>query len=190
MNKVNDGSRSIIGSVSNSAVKFSLKKWIDSGFNEKCVLIGGLAYSYYARPRETQDIDFLYLHKDDIPQFVPGFKRNRPSAFTENVKQVEIEVCTPALFPNVPMTLAKKVFDTAVMSSGLNIASIEGLIALKLCAGRTRDDGDIVELLKVKPEAKLSDWHLTEIQLAKLIALKVRAVQEVIEEQEIQNRSL
>ena len=80
----NDGFRSIYESVIPKEVLVALDDWKNSN-NKDCVLIGGLALSYYIRPRYTEDIDLIFLTEDDIPETVYKFRRNRKHSF-EHIK--------------------------------------------------------------------------------------------------------
>lgn len=75
-------------------VNRALSKWIKGKTEHLApgVLIGGLALSFYSPPRETTDIDLLFLSDEQIPEKVDGFKRHRPHGFEEKKTQVEVEV--------------------------------------------------------------------------------------------------
>lgn len=57
------------------------------------------------------------------------------------------------------------------------MAGIESLIALKLHAGRLKDQADIVELLKVH-QVDMKDWPLTQAQINKFAELQHIAAEE------------
>lgn len=180
-NGPNDGSRSLEDSIIVPEVKHAVNVWKKSSSKSKPVLIGGLAYSYYAKPRATTDVDFLYLQENDVPESVDGMKRIRPSAFQDNKTHVEVEVLTNKTL-HLPQHILNKVFKTAKDVGSVRIASPEGLIALKLYAGRAKDYGDIVELMKaVSVELSLDDWHLDQPQKLKLKELVSQAKKEISE---------
>ena len=164
-------------------VSHALMAWIKAKLpaNESGVLIGGLAMSFYARPRETTDVDLLFLRKSDIPEQVAGFKRYRPGAFRENTTHVDIEVTTPDSF-DLPQAVVDKVFDTAILHDGIRVASREAMVVLKLYGADTprrefKDLADIVAILEVQP-VNLSAWTslLKPHHLSKFADAKVRAV--------------
>jgi len=136
-------------------VQHALEAWVTANKElSRGVLIGGLAMSFYTKPRYTEDVDILFLSVKDIPETVAGFKRYRPGAFEENKTQVSIEVVTPASFTLMPDAVADKVFRSAVAFGNLKVASREGMIALKLCSAqdkrrKLKDLADVVELLDV-----------------------------------------
>ena len=157
-------------------VGHALNKWNAYSHRHglKCVLIGGLALSFYAKPRATEDVDILFLELSDVPDTVPGFKRHRTMAFQEDDTHVEIEL-VGHLTIDVPDALVKKVFATAVNHDGLKVASLEGMVALKLygAANSTRrmhrDLADVVAMLERAPELDMSGWplnieHLTALE--------------------------
>ena len=76
----NDGTRTLFESTMSAEVVSALTDWQKAKVHD-CVLVGGLALSFYVRPRFTSDADFLFLATDNIPMFVDRFKRNRPVAF-------------------------------------------------------------------------------------------------------------
>lgn len=138
-------SRPLIESIIVPEVTAALKKWIGSG-NIPGVLIGGLALSFYAKPRYTADIDVLFLSDQDIPSQISGFKRIRSHSFQHNNTHVEVEVLSPS-FLGLPEGLVQKVTETAIDSSGMRVASPSGLVALKLFRNTLKDDADIQDLL-------------------------------------------
>lgn len=165
-------------------VQHALAKWIQvttQGYNPG-VLIGGLAMSFYAKPRTTEDVDLLYLHSTDIPHedSVPGFKRYRKGAFRENSTHVDIEVTTPESFVDLPVHVAQKVVKTAVKYDGVSVASREGMIALKLCSAfapkrKSKDSADIVQLLQGHLDLSMSHWGLEPKHLELLEAIRIEA---------------
>ena len=145
MNDVNDGSRSLNESIISPEVLNALNDWIDNQESE-CVLIGGLALSFYIKPRYTMDVDILFLSKNDIPEKVEGFKRHRKSALQHNKTHVEIELITPEII-NTTHGLIKKVFETSILRNGIRIASPSGIVALKLGRFNLQDQADIAALV-------------------------------------------
>jgi hypothetical protein len=145
------------------------------------VLIGGLALSFYRTPWATQDVDILLLHESDIPVAVDGFKRVRPHTFRENGTHVEVELVTPSLI-DLPTAVASKVFNTAVTHDGIRVASLEGMIALKLYGSNSlrRELGDLADIVamleRLDTFPSMSDWHLSATQLAKYEDAKRRSL--------------
>lgn len=182
--KPNDGTRSVYASSVAPEVAETLKLWernLPTQFKNKCVLVGGLALSYYAKPRYTEDADFLFLEEKDIPTEVNGFRKPpKRKAFEEKKTQVLVETITPHSFkPPIPDSIAKKVMDTAVQKGSLRIASLEGLVALKLCSSRLRDYADIVDLLNSTDSTPdMSNWHLDSTKLSKYKELTRQAESE------------
>jgi hypothetical protein len=127
-------------------VAAALKDWKANSPNTG-VLIGGLALSFYVKPRTTQDVDVLYLSADRIPASVSGFKRTRDSAFQHNRTHVEVEVITPELIKTNPALIAK-VIETAKMQDGVAVASPAGLVAMKLGRLSLMDKADIGQLIE------------------------------------------
>jgi hypothetical protein len=160
MRHINDSehTRTLFESVMMPEVVMALQDWIRGGAHG--VLIGGTALSYHVRPRFTQNLDVLFLQSSDIPALISGFKRTRPSAFQHNKTHVEVEVVsaskpTSGSFwgrapegTNLPPEIANFVYQTAIPSNGLKVASESGIVAMKLFRLSLQDQADIVALIK------------------------------------------
>jgi hypothetical protein len=142
----NDGFRSLYESVIYPEVIKALDDWKRFG-PDNCVLIGGLALSYYVKPRPTEDIDLIFLSEEDVPKEVYRFKKNRKHSFEHTSTGVEIETLTPEHLKRT-RGMFKKVFDTAIESDGIKVASPLSIIALKLGRFNLYDRADIVKLIK------------------------------------------
>lgn len=141
----NDGSRSLFESVMVPEVVKALKDWIAGGGTG--VLIGGVALSYYVTPRYTQDVDFLFLDANAIPESVRGFKRHRSNAFEHRETGVEIEAVSPGNV-TVPIEVIERIVEAAVDRDGVRVASPSGLVAGKLFRFKTQDRADIEALIE------------------------------------------
>lgn len=166
-------------------VQHALLSWLKAktGTTTSGVLIGGLAMSFYSKPRYTEDVDLLFLKRSDIPSEVQGFRRNRPGAFEEEQTQVEIEVTSHESFSTTPASIVAKVIETAKDHGGLKVASLEGLIALKLCAAENpkrmlKDLGDVETLIGANLSVTMKGWPLTSKQQARFKAIKNRLQKE------------
>lgn len=161
----NDGTRLLTESVISPEVLLALKDWIKNN-QTNCVLIGGLALSYHGVPRYTQDVDVLYPNRYAIPVEIVGFKQHRGGAFQHNKTHVEVEVVSPESFTTISSDLVQAVFITSKRVEGIQIASREGLIALKAEANRkgskhAQDIADIMHLLEIGP-VDMSAFPLTQ----------------------------
>jgi hypothetical protein len=140
-------------------------------------LIGGLATSYRSQPRFTKDVDFLLA----IPQLVlpalledlerRGFQFEM-AATMRAWTQHHMAVLT---FHGVRVDLLKSVIpaythvldhatDERWFDQPMRIASVEGLILLKLLAFRTQDQLDIENLVDANRTGIGLDWLRTEWQ--------------------------
>ena len=169
MKSPNDGNRTLLESVVYPEVIKALEDWMNSDV-KNCVLIGGVALSYYVVPRMTQDIDMFFLSKEDIPLYLNGFKRTRNGAFQHNKTHVEVEVVTPQ-YINMREELAIKIFETSIKIDNIYIASPEGLIASKLGRFSYQDRADIQNLL-LSQKIDLSNFNLTEEEIHKFNMIK------------------
>jgi hypothetical protein len=164
----NDGSRSLYESILYPEVVSALNDWISLGVKD-CVLIGGVALSYYVKPRTTEDVDILFLSKDDIPTTLVNFKRTRLGAFQHNKTHVEIEVVTPETI-NLPIDIAKKIFTTSNESNGIRVASPSGIIACKLGRFNRRDQADIEDLI-LSQEIDMTPFNLRPEELERYYSI-------------------
>lgn len=148
LNEPNDDnlSRPLLESIVAPEVTVALRNWIGSA-DIPGVLIGGLALSFYVKPRQTMDVDVLYVTDQEIPETIPRFKKVRPHTFQHNQTHVKVEVLS-ANFLKISEQLVKKVIETSVESNGMKIASKSGLVALKLQRGKLQDQADIVALIQ------------------------------------------
>lgn len=159
LNKVNDGTRSLLESMAIPEIEQVLRDWINSEHSGKGVLIGGCAVSYYGRPRATTDVNVMYAHSTDIPTAVPKFKRTRVGSFQHNDTHAEVEVISPQTI-NISTELAQKVYDTAISIDNYRVASPSGIVALKLQRLRNNDIGDIVAMINTS-KVDLDGWPLS-----------------------------
>lgn len=163
------GNYTVIEASMMSEVAEALSDWPDK---EHCVLIGGLAVSFYCKPRATQDVDFLCLVKPSI--LSDKFKLIRPHAYLHKTTHVEIETLT-STFLSIPTVLAQKVFDTARLDTeGFRVASPEALVVLKTFRWNYQDMHDIESLFKVL-DGNLKSWPLTNDSLSKLTSLLLKS---------------
>jgi len=160
----NDGFRSLYESVIHPAVIDTINDW-KFACKSNYVLVGGLALSYYLKPRETEDIDLIFLSYDDIPDKVFGFKRTRPHAFTHIRHHVEVELLTPEHL-KISKSRFEVVFDNSILSDGVKVASPLSLIVMKLNRYSKQDRVDIYNLILYCKENEMSldvsDYNLNE----------------------------
>lgn len=149
-------------------VNKALQHWgqIEDAYKEG-VLIGGIAVSMYSRARSTEDIDILYREESDVPDNLTGFRKFRAHSFRHNQTHVEVETLTPD-FLRIPKSIVNRVFDTAVQMGTLRVASVEGIIALKLVSNRHKDMSDVITLLQHNPNIDMSSWNLDMLMQDKL----------------------
>ena len=158
----NNGNRSVFDSIFSPQVLLAFTEWFKNT-ESKSVLIGGLALSFYAKPRFTADVDLLFLHQGDAPQQVKGFKKTREHAFTHLDTHVEIELLDSA-YLELSTNLVAHIFATAVVNQGIKIASREGLIASKLKRFSRQDQADIEAVFLSK--ITLDNWPLSSKEQA------------------------
>ena len=152
-------------------VDAAFNDWIKNTTNYNQVLIGGMALLTHSinRDRTTQDVDFLFLSREDIPGEVYGFKRHRNNAYQHSKTHVEIETLTSDTI-NVLPEIVELVFKNSYIKDGYRIASPSSIVALKLGRFTDIDEKDIISLIdnydinidEFKPylsEIALENWN-------------------------------
>lgn len=165
---INNGFRTLMESIIPNEVILTLRDWKDNYSNNNYVMIGGLAMSYYNRPRYTEDVDLIFLSDDEIPNNVLKFRKNRRHSFEHIKTGVEIETLSPYSI-NKDEYFFKAIFDDCIETDGIKIASPVSLIALKLGRFNNTDKSDISFLYKYcieqDIEIDLTKYKLSEIEL-------------------------
>lgn len=189
LSTANYGKNNVADTIVSDAVRKTLIRWCNATRNHGTI-IGGIAFSFYARPRATMDIDTVFLQETDVPTEVSGFKKIRRHCFMDKISHVEVEVLTPAVI-NVSPDLVKKVIELSFVDKhGIHVASVASIIALKLgrCSGQDR--ADIINLMKLAMKETgqvvdnamidVSSFNLSEDFLEKYRQLLELAVEEKI----------
>lgn len=146
----NDGTRSIFESILVDPVYHTFKRWCNEVDLADFVLIGGLALSYHGKPRTTANVNVLFSAYDKIPSYVDGFKTVvRSNSFIDREQNIAIRVSAPDA-TNLPPHIVMKIHETAVIESGVRIASPSGLVVSKLGRFSWQDKFDIAQLLQLK----------------------------------------
>lgn len=165
---INSGFRSLFESVIPNEVIQALRDWKDNYKENNYIMIGGLAMSYYDRPRYTEDIDLIFLSYEDIPDSVYKFRKSRKHGFEHLKTGVEIETLQPETI-NKDRKFFDTIFNDSIESDGIRIASPVSLIALKLGRFIERDKNDIINLYRYcienNIEIDLSKYNLSEKEL-------------------------
>ena len=166
---INNGFRTLMESIIPNEVILALRDWKDNYNSNNYVMIGGLAMSYYNRPRYTEDVDLIFLSDDEIPNSVFKFRKNRRHSFEHIKTGVEIETLSPE-YINKDKDFFKVIFDNCIETDGIKIASPVSLIALKLGRFNNMDQTDIQFLYKYciehDIEIDLSKYKLSETELS------------------------
>ena len=140
------------------------------------LLIGDLALSFYAKPRYTDRVEVLYPEPSSIPGGVVGFTRHHKGVLQDDASEIEVWTLTPDAL-HIPEAIAQRIFHSAYdVRDGLMVASLEGMIVLKLYASDNRRFqyqalGDIGSMLENNPQitaASFDGWSLSEFHLDKL----------------------
>jgi predicted nucleotidyltransferase len=164
----NNGFRSLYESIIPNEVIMALRDWKDNHTDQNYVLIGGLALSYYLKPRYTEDVDLIFISPSEIPKSVYKFRRNRPHSFEHIRTGVEVELLTPE-YMDRPVNFFDIIFNNSIISDGIKVASPESLIALKLRRFNNKDINDIIELYKYMNENNMSinldKYELSDIEM-------------------------
>jgi len=156
-NMVNDGTRTLSESIVVWEVGVAFDDFVKATKDEHFVLIGGLALSFYVKPRTTTDVDVLFLSDGDIPASLDKFNHHS-GAFEHKMTGVEVEVLSPTAI-NLPQHIAEHIFATARKVDGVKIASPAGLVVSKLGRFNRQDQADIESLLKYE-KFNIDEYHV------------------------------
>ena len=137
------------------------------------MLIGGLALSFHVKPRAVQEVEFLFLRADTVPDRVLGFEPVRPGAFLHTGTAVEVKIVVPET-AGQPTALFEKVVEAEVESDRMRVASALGLAALLLRRADLQDKADVVALIKTGRVA-VSDFPLSSLKKVGLYRTLVAA---------------
>ena len=121
-------------------------------------IVGGMAVNAHRHQRTTKDVDFL-LTSEGLASFVRQFVSadfepvaGHPRRFVDRATGITFDVLVTGLFPGSgkPGPIAypdpEKVSETIDDAKVLRLST---LIELKLAAGRYKDFGDVVELIRI-----------------------------------------
>ena len=165
---INNGFRTLMESIIPNEVILALRDWKDNYINNNYVMIGGLAMSYYNRPRYTEYVDLIFLSDNEIPNNVFKFRKNIKHSFEHIKTGVEIETLSPCSI-NKDEYFFETIFDDCIETDGIKIASPVSLIALKLGRFNDTDKSDISFLYKYciehDIEIDLTKYKLSEIEI-------------------------
>jgi hypothetical protein len=104
------------------------------------VVIGGIAVQHHGYERQTEDIDVLLTHEDRDQLSDQGLVEVGPDG--ERLTEL----------PGVDVLYEGDYWDNpspdVVRKPGTHLPTLEGLILMKLKADRSRDQGDLTELIK------------------------------------------
>lgn len=121
-------------------------------------LVGGMAVNAHRHPRTTRDVDFLIT-----PQGMASFLRTyvpaefepcagQPRRFLDRITGVTFDFLVTGRFPGSGQPGPIAYPDPESVSETIDstrVVSLATLIELKLAAGRHKDLGDVVELIRV-----------------------------------------
>jgi hypothetical protein len=137
-------------------------------------LAGGLAVSAWSRPRWTKDVDFVV----DVTAFDVS-----PSGIVSFKQGIPLQVRGIAVDQILPKEKEEHLFDALrnpVISDGIPILPVEALVYMKLEAGRFKDIGDVVEILRSGADRSSIEAYLEDYAPNLLIKLG-RAIKEADE---------
>lgn len=126
--------------------------------NISYTLLGGMAVNAHQCARTTGDVDLL-LSGAGLAEFVrvvlpETFQRvaNHPRRFLDPTTGVTFDILISGLFPGSgkPGPIAyPNPAEQCELIEGIRVLKLEPLVELKLAAGRYKDMGDVVELIRI-----------------------------------------
>lgn len=125
-------------------------------------IVGGLAVGVHGWPRMTMDVDFLLPPGFDISSLLKGKSRSLLAtgyaARTTIARGVRIDFLTPDA--DGPMAFLQSAVDEALDAQGVPVIDLPALVAMKLHAGRQRDQADVVEMLKASDDLDAAEAEI------------------------------
>ena len=124
----------------------------------KPILVGGMAVVYWARDRQSgDDTDCMFLTESRLLQrkstYLEKFRQITPHIIEHKETRTILDLLSLKII-NLPDTYLSYIYSNSIIDSGIRIASIEGLILMKLSSGRRNDLVDI-EMLLENPKCDL-----------------------------------
>lgn len=157
----NIGQRTLIESLHGfPEVLETIKDFSRIPWKNKPILVGGMAIAYWARNRRTEDADFIFLSEYRLSKakILIGtnskFKVLGGHYIEHKPTGATLDLLTPE-FINLPVKYLSYIYTTAKVDSGVRIASIEGLILMKLSSGRAYPDLSDITMLLENPTVDL-----------------------------------
>jgi predicted nucleotidyltransferase len=171
LNENNNGNRNILESIPIPEIREAILDLIKDNFID-FVLIGGIALSYYVRPRSTMDIDILFLN-NNLPDKIFNFKKNRKHAFQHNKTHVEVETLD-GKFLKIPEYVINFIFKNSITDKDfdIKIADPSGLIVSKLFRYSRQDQADIESILLYTDSIDISTYNLEQKYLDRFNLIK------------------
>nr|DAT11811.1 MAG TPA: nucleotidyltransferase [Herelleviridae sp.] len=158
----NIGQRTLIESLHGfPEVLEAIKDFSGIPWKNKPILVGGMAIAYWARNRRTEDADFVFLSEYGLSKakILIGasskFKVLGGHYIEHKPTGATLGLLTPE-FINLPVKYLSYIYTTAKVDSGVRIASIEGLILMKLSSGRAYPDLSDITMLLENPTIDLT----------------------------------
>lgn len=158
----NIGQRTLIESLHGfPEVLEAIKDFSRIPWKNKPILVGGMAIAYWARNRRTEDADFIFLSEYRLSKakILIGasskFKVLGGHYIEHKPTGTTLGLLTPE-FINLPVKYLSYIYTTAKVDSDARIASIEGLILMKLSSGRAYPDLSDITMLLENPTIDLT----------------------------------
>lgn len=163
--------------------------YLDPNYKNNAI-IGGIAYSTYTTPRNTQDVDFVVDCEAEMNYIFnkvsSKFKKIRPHTIEHKGTGVEFEFITADLI-NSENSIIDKAIETAkihdVAGSYIKVVNPKMLVALKLGRASNEknvksltDQGDILNILLKYPDITMDDLELPKEHKELFEKLKSRSL--------------
>jgi hypothetical protein len=171
------------------SVAESIKRWVQAHAEAPAtqpkntgVLIGDIAQSFYTRSVGSKHVELLF---NVVPEKVPPifWRRKRCQGLIDTLTGVQFDMHTEETL-RIPRKVMIRVLNTARLIEGVQVASLEGLIAIRLfCADekmRIANDACIMDMIGANPDFKprrfLDTWvEATDEQIARIQRLALMA---------------
>lgn len=131
--------RTLYESITSKKYLFALDDWRENCTVSEYILIDGLVYGYYSKPRASNELDLIFLVKDDVPQNIPKFKKKNEDTYIHIKTKVEVKVVNYKTL-NKSLSFYNKILENSITSDDIRIASPESVLIYQIIKKSKREN--------------------------------------------------
>ena len=169
-------SRTLAEATFDPALRKAVEAYTPYALDYGAVMIGTLAFNFYAKPRFATSAEFLVPRP---PTYLPdGFSASCAGHFVHRAIGAELRFVVPGL-AMIPRAIADRIMATAITCDGIPVASREGMVVLSLHGAdeprwRSQRLADVMAIL-AEQHVDLSGWGITDAHQRDVTDCRTRA---------------